>query len=301
MDIADVAANMRACGCSESRTMAVCTSAAQLARVLYPNEIVPSDHPLLRAVRKGVRNTRGNAAGEEKRSAAKHAAYFSLRAIFDRLRTIDSAVCPEDKLRDKAIVLLAIDIAGRPSDVARVARDTLAFSDHEVALDIALPKNAKDGRWVRVTVQAYPSDPSICTVRTLKTYVERFPAKPSDELQTAAGGAKFRTLFCWLQKAAAANRPRRPLGAEAVSKVLAAAMPRAMPTWTGKNIRGAAASKWWNLGALPTSVLKQGRWKSMDTFQNHYLRTTVYANRPPNGAVMPLAELARWPGERVAI
>lgn len=299
MDIADVAANMRADGQSESAVMGTATSAAQLAKILYPEDPLPSDDSLLRAVRKGIRKTRHE--GEQKRSAARHTTYFSLSEIFDKLRLIDSATCAEEELRNKAIMLVAIDIAGRPSDVARIARDTLTFTDREVSLDIALPKISKDGRWVRVSVHAYPTEPNICTVRTLKTYVERFPSRPDDVLATTADGTHFRVLFHWLRKAAKPGVPRKPLGAEAVSKVLATFLPRASPAWTGRNVRGAAASKWWNLHALPASVLKQGRWKSMECFQKHYLRTALYSNPPPNGAIMPLADLARWRGVRVAI
>jgi hypothetical protein len=299
IDIADVAARLRATK-TAGYVKVVCTSAAQLARVLYPNEPLPSEDSLLSAVRKGLANVQ--MPGERKKREAKNHPWFSLSGVFERMRAIDTLTCTEQQLRDKAIVLLAIDLAARANDITRVMRTSLRFSDTALQLTFANTKTSRGAR-VSATVQAHATDPRVCTVHTLRTWEARFPRRPTDVASVDSEGAQYHALFPQISTATAAHLPREVLTPQRVAKVIAAALPPSPSSkrWTAQNVRGAASSKWANLGALPATVMAQGRWTTYQMFAKNYHRRVLYTNQPPNAATMSTADLARWPGVRAPV
>ena len=260
----------------------------------------------LKSMRKAVGNAKR--PHEEKKREARGRPWFSLMPIFEKMRSIDNETCSEVQLRDKAIVLLAIDLAGRASDVARAIRTSLVFSPTAVMLTLAATKNARDSRNTNVTVQAYPDDPRICTVHALRAWQTRFPARENDRLAADADGTQYLPLFpCVTSKRKAKGNvssqpslPRDPLSSQRIAKVILAVLPQPATgeRWSAHNVRGAVASKWDSLGAMPITVAAGGRWATYESFAKSYRRPVLYINRPPNAAVMSTAALARWPGER---
>ena len=179
-------------------------------------------------------------------------------------------------LRMKAITLLALCAMTRPSDLApkgkvfRVEdRSTTSMamrvSDITFEQDGTMTvcfhgiKNDTNRQGFEVNIPQNAENPQCDPVDCLKVYIERtqkFRSKDCDAL--------FLTL----------RAPFHAISADTVANIMEDAIKKAGLQglgFTAKSFRPTGATNAVNIGILPETVMKIGRWKTQEVFLNHYV------------------------------
>lgn len=181
-----------------------------------------------------------------------------------------------EQLRLKVVTLLALAVMLRPSDIAPKAKvydkatkklikrvmttDQVRFhADGSMRITLHGIKNDyhRDGFEVRVNPS---SDGHVDPVQAVKCYIER----------TAKIRPSNRPLFLSLKK------PYQGIGADTVGSVLEKAIKLAdlhHKGFTAKNFRPTGATRAIEGNIVADTVRKVGRWKSRETFEEHYVHS----------------------------
>ena len=179
-----------------------------------------------------------------------------------------------DKLRLKCIVLLAIAAMLRPLDAAPLARvfDEEKQQFKSVVLSTKNLKFNVDGSLTIIfhgikndytrdgfEVNLQPSsNPRLDPVHALQCYINKTKYLRTGECP----------LFISLKK------PYGKLSAKAIARILDKAIELVdlkKEGFSAKHFRPSAATKAIQEGINPNSVMRTGRWRSRDTFENHYV------------------------------
>lgn len=194
----------------------------------------------------------------------------------------DNEVLSVKDLRMKTVTLLALVLMTRPSDLAPKAKifDTTDMSLKSIAMTLNDIEFHQDGS---LTVKFWgikndtnrqgfevkvPKNKNLTMdpVECLKKYIEKTePVRPTDTLP----------LFIALKS------PYKAVGSDTIGTILEDAIHRAGLAgqgFTAKSFRPTGATNAVNLGILPETVMKIGRWKTSEVFMNHY----VYGQVPEN-------------------
>lgn len=202
-------------------------------------------------------------------------------------------------LRCKAIVLLAISLMARSSDLARVWRNNgmKQLPDGSLQVRLLLPKEWRaqgvhsEGLWSKWMVVPPHSDPLRCPVRAVVDYVTATTAHaPQDQslhlLSSSSAPQKHKKqdlaphtlsdccLFISL------TRPFKSIGEEAIANVIKRELAAAginADEFTAHSIRSASASAALDDGASVPHIMARGRWASVGTFMKFYAKTVKRA------------------------
>ena len=199
----------------------------------------------------------------------------------------NSSLSLED-LRTKTITLLVTAVMLRPSDIAPrsmimtedkwqslvFTTDQIQFDDRGAAKIIFFGiKNdyKRDGFEVHLSPS---TEPRLDPVRALKAYIQRTKyVRPSDN-----------PVFISLKK------PYSAISAKTVSRILEHAIVLAglgNQGFSAKNFRPTGTTNAVDAGITPDAVMKVGRWKSRDTFMNHYVHSKPICSCTDNVFKLP--------------
>lgn len=187
-----------------------------------------------------------------------------------------------EQLRRKAVTLLALSLMLRPSDIAPKGKvynkqtkrletrimttDQIRFfTDGSMKVTLHGIKNDyhRDGFEVRINKA---SEPSLDPVKTLQVYIER---------TAQFRNGRTRPLFIALKK------PFSAVGAETIGNILEKSLKESgllSQGFTAKSFRPTGATLAIEGEVVPDTVRKVGRWKSRETFEEHY----VHSKPPQN-------------------
>jgi integrase len=229
--------------------------------------------------------------------------WFSLTDVFAHLKTMsdDDEKCPLDVLRDKCITLMMIDGMARPSDIETIDREDVKTTATRLSFNYYYTKEAKTIGLQPMYIDAYPSEPRICTVRCIQTYMRRTMLHIVATRERVVNKATVRRspLFIWMSRRKKREDMWHGLSTDRISNIAATAMEAAdVKDFHASNIRGAASSKCKNLGLANDVIIARARWATKDTFLAHYYRGCTYTNRDPAHANWSIERLVRFAATR---
>ena len=194
---------------------------------------------------------------------------WSLDSALESLQAKDSSNLSLEELFLKTIFLVSVASGNRASELAAIDRSKISFSRSGVTLPVLegfLFKNQSLGH--SPSPISFPSlkegDDSLCPVVSLRSYLDRTPAKPtlfahpSTGSPLNAGGVAF-----WLVKA--------------ITWLVPGSFPHA------HDIRKLSLSLAYARGLPIKDIISAGSWQSATTFVNRYL------NHVPKGSVCCVA------------
>ena len=251
-----------------------------------------SEATLLVMMKKGVNNI------ERKLPVVKP--WFSLSKLFAHLASLasDPTKCPLAELRSKAIMLVRLDSFCRAADLASV--DWPDISDDNLVLYFYDTKTARSSQ--QMTIRAY-REWQMCTVATVRAYCARIKHITCQLRSRNINGVSkmCRPLFVSLTKETVTVEGKEQkmltaLGKERIAKITLERLRAAGITGDdqkGHSVRGAAASKAYNLGVPLAEVLARGRWKEAFTFFTSYHRPVRYRGSTDRLRGMPIEDILR--------
>ena len=170
----------------------------------------------------------------------------------------ENGVMTIEKLRAKAVCLLALVGLFRPSDLALITMDQVTLATSTVTFANFGGKTDKDMAGIPTTVTA-SSIPQLCPVRALTSYITR--------TQDTRAHITDKPVFIYLN-----SKTPAALGTQRIAKIMTQTLKDAgIDETTARSFRKTGASAAINRGTDPDLVMKLGRWKSVDVFYKHYV------------------------------
>jgi hypothetical protein len=247
--------------------------------------------------------------------------YFSVFALIQSLsvepRRLSSRTFPLSELRDRTIVLLALDTMARASDLASIIRDSIAFHDSHMVFEFEYLKQATTRRTTSCTV-ARAKDTRTCSVASLEAYILR----TSDLVVKTTVKDDEEFAPCFLCHDADKKRREKAgtrdganlgvgIGSQRIAKILKTAIHKSLPdpvppatenfNWTGHDIRGASVSKLHNAHVDSAIWTVRGRWSSHVTASEHYIKPVTYVNLPSDIRAWALEDILRFDAKRLPV
>jgi len=165
-------------------------------------------------------------------------------------------------LLDKSLSLLMAAGIMRSSDLNRIDRTTVQFSESSVTFRLKDPKNAKG--WTQpIVVAAVASRPKVCPVRAFRAYLAAIHPHRASLKQKAT---------VWL----GSRHPHLPILTKSIaSRVLKVLQSAGLDTsrFTAHSVRMAAVSKAIEMGIPLEEIMLHGRWRSEKVFRVFYERS----------------------------
>jgi len=224
---------------------------------------------------------------------ARYSEFFELDPIFDTLeRWGPNEQLTEKQLRDKAIMLLRIDLMARNDDITTLYRhaNLLVIRDDRLKVRLVDTKNAAGlSTWIHV--HAFPERPLICSVTTLNEYLKRTNGYERKDTRIKPNREEILTdpLFFTCDKQHA------QLSADTVGRISSQIMTEAKidASYLPHSIRGAAITKALHMGKTMEEVKTHVR-ATGGVINQHYNRTEAGSGRAraPDNATMSAA--LRW-------
>ena len=211
-------------------------------------------HPLVSRFLKGVFNSRP--------PTPRYSATWDVDVVLTYLRGLPAN--PElsfQNLSHKLAMLMALSNADRCSDL--VALDLRFKSEQGNGVKFVIPgltKTRRTGPPVVAFYTAFPEDPQICPVETLKVYERR-----SKVFRSTADNALFLSV----------RKPHKPITAATIGHWLKKVMEASgidTATFSAHSTRGASTSKAKSAGVSMADILKAANWTSSSTFCRFYCR-----------------------------
>jgi hypothetical protein len=207
---------------------------------------------------------------------AKYSTTFDVRPVADAVRGLGGDG-DEEGLRAKAVVLLAIALCARSSDVQRIVYSSIKRRGDNATLVLWRPKSVGvQGCSPRVTIHGVTNDRGVDPVEAMWRYIEcTRDRRPGPEEDGRAARDESNRLFLALRNA---KDPRKPVGSVVIAKLIKGAMREAgVPDEFGAHaIRSAALSTVLEAGATLEEAMQYGRWTSVDVVRRHYDRASQF-------------------------
>ena len=226
-------------------------------------------HPLVIRLLRGAFNLRA--------PQPKYQATWDMRVVVHHLQSWDPL--PHLSLRLltlKTVALLALAIFARPSDLIRIRRNSITFSNNQVHLVVALPKERSAKHPHRsVTLTRLTHGPETCPVNSLQAYLARTdPLIPKD----------CQGVFISYVK------PYHPISLQRLRHWLLEILSRAdidTKKCSAHSYRAAGASDAYRQGVPMERILALANWSNATTFEQFYHRPSA-----PSEVVEPSAMLS---------
>ena len=208
-----------------------------------------TDHPLVRRFVAGVFNTRP--------PMPRYVQVWDIGVVISYLRGLGETPNLSLKLLTlKLNALLSILTSQRVSSLHSLLTSRMTLTRDRVAFVPAwLLKHHRQGKKIKpIVVKAYPADPKVCVVSTLRIYLEK-RLGVSDQL-----------LQCH-------RRPYGPASKDTIARWLKQVLKDSgvdTSVYSAHSYRGASTSAAARVSVPIQKILNRGQWASEDTWRNHY-------------------------------
>ena len=290
-DVANFLAERYKEGASGSKIDATITALDMTRRFLVDSDKSLANDPVIKELRRTAKKKRP--PPREK----KPNQYFDPALIYHWL-----AAQPENKdltninLRRKVVTLMVLDALARGSDLARVCGKHMRWQEKKVTVYAFWTKEEKKLSWTPFVFRcSCDTLKNACTFCAMRDYeqrpkvAQRRKLAKDLEFKTEAGSVKAKPFFI------STRCKTEAISKETLRSDLKAVMLQAGidHVWTPHDLRGATASKLWNLQAGQQRVLDLGRWRSKKTFQDHYFKRSFFLEASPENRKLPTRYLLR--------
>ena len=224
-------------------------------------------------------------------------------------------------LRNRLIILLMVDGAARSCDIACLDSEIVwgrctVTGRRTALLTYFYKKEMRFPKKQTILHHEYPKDPRICTYTHLVCWMqkstEKFLVPPNPAGDSPIKGREKRVftfntgrdikvleiipLICYLEEKTGMVKPLLP---QTIANIALGFMKLAdidVSKYKAHSIRGAAASKLWNMGLQQADVMARSGWQSATTLHKHYLIKQSYleTNAGVNQHAIP-ADILRTP------
>ena len=247
-------------GASGSAINAIISALDMTRRFLVEGAPPLAEDPVIKELRKTAKQKRPPPRNKKPKE------YFDPGVICRMLAAEKLDVeLPNLQLRQKVEILMVLDAAARGVDLIRVSEDYMTWEESKVTVYAFWTKEQQEQSWTpfvfRCSCAALKNACTFCSMLTYKSrpkIAQRRRNAPTIEIVTDKGVLKAKPFFISHRSKAAR------VSLETIRKDLTIIMRRAVleEHWTPHDLRGAVASKLFNLQAGRDRVLSLGRWKS---------------------------------------
>ncbi|HLP81005.1 MAG TPA: tyrosine-type recombinase/integrase [Nitrosomonas sp.] len=175
-------------------------------------------------------------------------------------------ICPSNltnkqlnKLSLKSLLLLALAIFCRVSELSSISREEIVFDSRGASFKLMrLRKNQRKGALVRISINRWETDSLLCPVHALERYLTI-----SLELPILASSSLFVAL----------NRPHKAVGPSTIARWLKEALSKAgvdVGKFSAHSTRGSATSNALKNGTPVDETLVAASWSNAKTFHRFY-------------------------------
>lgn len=209
-----------------------------------------SKHPLVARLIKGVFHSRP--------PLPRYTEVWDVGRVISYVRGLgDNRQMNLKELTLKVTTLISILTCQRVSSVTQLSVSHTYLEEGQVTfVPVSLAKHDRPGKKIRkISVKAYPKDPSVCIVEALKVYIDKRPVTAGDQLllthRKPVKEASKDTIARWLKQV---------LAMAGVSNDI----------FRAHSFRGASSSGA-KMAAIPIAkILRRGQWASEHTWRRHY-------------------------------
>ena len=210
-----------------------------------------TNHPLVSRFVKGVFHLRP--------PLPRYSEVWDVGMVITYVRGLGRNECMS--LRDltlKTVAILSIVTSQRVSSVAYFSLDQTFFTlDKVIFVPVKLGKHHRQGKKIRkVTIKAYPGDPRVCAVETVRAYIaRRRPLSEENQLMVTH------------------RKPYRPASVDTVARWLKQVLNLSginPAVFGAHSFRGASTSAAKQASIPITKILARGQWASEHTWRRHY-------------------------------
>ena len=278
-------------GASGSKISATITALDMTKKFLMGAHRPLAEAPVIRDLRKMAKRRRPPPKDKKPRS------YFDPALIYRFIASNPTDRCLRSSdLRQKVEMLMVLDAAARGSDLFRTSATHMEWKTDSVVVYANWTKEEKNPGWTPLTFtctcEALKNACTVCSMREYKSrpkIAERRRKAQQITFESENGPVRGKP-FLLSHRGKAAR-----ISIETIRKDLQHLMTAAKldSRWTPHDLRGAVASKLYNLQAGEERVLSFGRWKSKHTFLKHYFKQAFYKEAGDHNARKPLRLLSR--------
>ena len=201
---------------------------------------------------------------EARPSNPRYTETWDVSKVLNYLKTISITDCSLKDLTLKLVTLMSLVSAQRGQTIHYLSLEDMVVSETSVTFIISRPiKQSKPGsKPTVVKFEAYPDNPNICVVTTLKAYLNR--------TSSLRGGAQ--QLFISHYK------PFKPVSRDTISRWVKAVMQKSgidVNLFKPHSTRAAATSKALLKSVPLEHILSVAGWSSSDTFAKFYSKPVI--------------------------
>lgn len=201
---------------------------------------------------------------EARPSNPRYTETWDVSKVLNYLKTISITDCSLKDLTLKLVTLMSLVSAQRGQTIHYLSLEDMVVSETSVTFIISRPiKQSKPGsKPTVVKFEAYPDNPNICVVTTLKAYLNR--------TSSLRGGAQ--QLFISHYK------PFKPVSRDTISRWVKAVMQKSgidVNLFKPHSTRAAATSKALLKSVPLEHILSVAGWSSSDTFAKFYGKPVI--------------------------
>jgi site-specific recombinase XerD len=194
----------------------------------------------------------------------KYADFWDVGLLLDEIRKWgQNHLLSSQRILQKAIILLRLATFGRSADMAEINLEAVQIRETHLELDFHVKKQQRSrAQSMALTVKRFEQEPNLCPVLAVLEYISR--------TQQWRNENNAKRLFV------AVNGDHLPLSSQRIAKLVLSVMQEAgidTKIFKAGSLRGAAASKALDNGALVEQVMRQGQWSSLSVFEKFYNRS----------------------------
>ena len=290
-DVANFIADRYGKGASGSKIDATITALDMTKKFLGGSHRSLAEAPVIKDLRRMAKKRRPPP------KSTKPSSYFDPAVIYQTIANNprDSNLKSCD-LRQKVEMLMVLDAAARGSDLHKISSSHMEWKEDSVVVNAFWTKESRSPSWTpfqfKCTCNILSNACTFCSLREYKSrprIVERRRKSAQITLSTT-NEVLLGKPFLLSHRGKAAG-----ISVETIRTDLQCLMTAAKidSRWTPHDLRGAVASKLWNLQAGEKRILSFGRWSSRTTFLKHYFKPAFYKEADRQNAKKPIRHLNR--------
>ena len=290
-DVANFIADKFGEGASGSKIDATITALDMTKKFQAGSHRPLAEAPVIRDLRRMAKKRRPPP------KSTKPSSYFDPAVIYQTIsRNPTDNNLKSCDLRQKVEMLMVLDAAARGSDLHKISLAHMEWKEDSVVVNAFWTKEAKTPSWTpflfKCTCSILINACTFCSLREYKSrqrIVER-RRKSAQITLTTGNGVLHCKPFLLSHRGKAAGISIETIRSDLQCLMTAAKLDA---RWTPHDLRGAVASKLWNLQAGEKRILSFGRWSSRTTFMKHYFKPAFYKEAGKRNAKKPIRLLNR--------
>ena len=234
-----------------------------LSNVLPLFDGVPfGQNPVVIRVLRGIYNRRPQ--------TSRYGCTWDVNIVLDYLRELSPLKdLSLRELTDKCVMLMLLVTAQRVQTLSTLRTNDMFWSTDNSTVVFRLSqvlKHTKKGSLGTISLQAFPQDPRICVIKTLRAYLSR-----TAEIRDKNSGALFISTRPPFQAATTTTIARWAKESLANSGI-------DVSLFTAHSVRGATTSKMSSLSIPVQEIMKKAAWKNESVFQKFYKKPLLPAD-----------------------